>query len=391
MEDESNEVESDTHNNHIATAKDGLGPADDKIACEGLVFGELEDEEEFKTPLAASRSSSTGAADAVQGLQGSSSNGHVAKHTVDGAADSDALASALEQVQLQQQEQHTAPEPAAADDLGQSVDNPTAVSSGAEQVQDVSGTSTPSAAADAHEVHTAAASLEHEPAGQQGTQDHNVAAAPSSSVQRPSAHADASDGDQQAPQLQTAGTPAGTPAGPKQTNSHKRQSSLPEPQVWREGSGLVTLAVPGQQHSSVGTGSEDDSDSEPSWAAYQLSAAAAAATSTTADTAAPVVSPFGAVPAAAAAPEDSSSPSPVTALSPRQQQQLQQTPRSPLSMVSLGSLGSPRGSGGERTASWQLQHAAAAAAGTAAHPAPPRSDMQLTRLRCDLTACYLPC
>jgi len=35
----------------------------------------------------------------------------------------------------------------------------------------------------------------------------------------------------------------------------------------------------------------------------------------------------------------------------------------------------------ERAASWQLQHAAAAAAGTAAHPAPPRSDMDLTKLR----------
>lgn len=35
----------------------------------------------------------------------------------------------------------------------------------------------------------------------------------------------------------------------------------------------------------------------------------------------------------------------------------------------------------ERAASWQLQHAAAAAAGTAAHPAPPRSDMDLAKLR----------
>jgi hypothetical protein len=40
------------------------------------------------------------------------------------------------------------------------------------------------------------------------------------------------------------------------------------------------------------------------------------------------------------------------------------------------------GSGGlDRAPSWQLQHAAAAAAGTAAHPAPPRSDMDLAKLR----------
>lgn len=35
----------------------------------------------------------------------------------------------------------------------------------------------------------------------------------------------------------------------------------------------------------------------------------------------------------------------------------------------------------ERAPSWQLQHAAATAAGTAAHPAPPRSDMDLAKLR----------
>jgi hypothetical protein len=48
-------------------------------------------------------------------------------------------------------------------------------------------------------------------------------------------------------------------------------------------------------------------------------------------------------------------------------------PGSPVKYHSDGGL--------ERAPSWQLQHAAAAAAGTAAHPAPPRSDMDLTRLR----------
>jgi ribosomal protein L9 len=63
----------------------------------------------------------------------------------------------------------------------------------------------------------------------------------------------------------------------------------------------------------------------------------------------------------------------------KHQQQLQQR------SVQNSPVTSPRSdqhaTGLERAASWQLQHAAAAAAGTAAHPAPPRSDMHLTRLR----------
>jgi hypothetical protein len=58
---------------------------------------------------------------------------------------------------------------------------------------------------------------------------------------------------------------------------------------------------------------------------------------------------------------------------PQQQQESASTQLSPPC--------SPGASGLDRAASWQLQHAAAAAAGTAAHPAPPRSDIDLTKLR----------
>lgn len=344
-------------------------------AYEELVFGELEQEEdeEFKTPLAASRSSSV-AGDVTSRYQ-SVTTEQATDKTGYTAADANSLATALTQVQLQQEANpetagngvaSTVQEPSVADEDASSSQSATsehladAISAHSQTLADAPATAE-SAVVDASD---AAPVVEVS------------AATPASST---AIAADAVNGTVGAPQLEAAADAAGTK---QQRPQHQRHPSLPEPQVWREGSGMVTLRSPGQQHSSTGTGSDDgDSDSEASWGIHEHAAvASAAADPSTAAGAAAVESPFLTARVASAAESSAAGPAVSTTSSNRSHQQ-RQAPQSPVSMVSLGSLGSPRAPGVERTASWQLQHAAAAAAGTAAHPAPPRSDLQLTRLR----------
>lgn len=146
----------------------------------------------------------------------------------------------------------------------------------------------------------------------------------------------------------------------------------------RHTSGLLSLAELTLHASSSGGGGPAD-QAQP-----QSPSSPSAVSSTSSDTAMPAAAAADDAGAAAAAdvPDTSSSSSSALATaagSPRADAGGSSSRLSP----PCSPIKTQHSSGGlDRAPSWQLQHAAAAAAGTAAQPAPPRSDMDLAKLRC---------
>lgn len=321
-------------------------PAD--VASGGLVFGELE-EELPSEPTSISRSSS-GAAEsaAVQTADENCPPPCASNGTVEGA----------EPIAATQQQAVEHVDSAAEDESLNDVKEA--------QLSEVDLFEEQSASAESAETASAAEAQAEDSAAADSV---NAKLAPlqneNSTATGEDATATAPEPSQQAPHLETVASSSLRQKQHRQLSS----SSLPEPHFWREGSGLVTLAPPGQHKSPDVTGSEDDiSDSDSSIVASKSATAEAAGDMPS------LLSPF---------MEDPAAQTSAASAHNQQHDQLHQlpSPKSPLSVASLGSLRSPRAAGIERTASWQLQHAAAAAAGTATHPAPPRSDLHLTRLR----------
>jgi hypothetical protein len=358
----------------VATATGSASPAAAQAASavEPLVFGELEDEDEkFHTPLTGSRASS-------------------------GNLDTPPAAEL------------------AAFHIGSSTTAAPSVLSEA-AVADAAAVLTSSSSATAE---TGSTAEQQHPSLQAGDSAEAGTSAGAATVERDIAAVE----DAQPPQLSPAAAAAAADASKADAGVISQQQ-----QVWSQGSGLVTLSqlAAGQAgksdngHSS-GSGSDSESDndsqSEVEYADYQLAGAAAAGeagnTNVAATAAAGAMAADQAEPhmagAAVTTPSSvsSSNAAPATQVTQQQQQQQQQQeaanrsrsssplqhqrlqhiqqeqqqhrralspPRSPLSPRSPAS-------GLERSASWQLQHAAAAAAGTAAHAAPPRSDLHLARL-----------
>jgi hypothetical protein len=144
------------------------------------------------------------------------------------------------------------------------------------------------------------------------------------------------------------------------------------------GSGLLSLAeltLNSSSRDQAASQMQPDSPSSPSAVASASSDTAAPAATDAAAVDSAIASASQPAAAAAVATGSTLAASPAAAGSPhgRGSSVRLSPPCSPIKTHSSGGL--------DRAPSWQLQHAAAAAAGTAAHPAPPRSDMDLTRLR----------
>lgn len=351
----SNQTDTTEHSNITASASGTAHPAHvafgDEDSSGGLVFGEVEDEV-FSTPLAVTRASSR----AVETPHSADDATFHSPHSTSPPGHTPAgNAAELAAAALQQQ----FPEASIATDSTASAGEP---STGAAADQTVE------LLEHASEVNVSTSDSGDKDDASSTPEPHLEPAAPAAAVTDSPTTA-AADSDRQTAAVADAAELTAVAGS--------------------SGSGLLSLAEL-TLNSSSNSSSRDQAVSQMQ---PNSPSSPSAMSSTSSDTAAPATANAAAAaaewavagdsadasasqPAAAAAVTGSSlAASPAAAGSPRGRGSTVRLspPCSPIKTHSSGGL--------DRAPSWQLQHAAAAAAGTAAHPAPPRSDMDLTRLR----------